>query len=431
VKHKMNALFIVTLFAAVVAAPGAARDKGNIHPNFRLSFSERFRLVTWDNTITLTDTASAGTSFTRHRTGIMGQWYPAKPIELALKLTNEFRYYFVPEDRQFGLDEIIIDQLYLKWENARGTLTLGRQNIMLGEGFLVMDGHPLDGSRSIYFNAVRFDCKIDPDRKLILFGTYQPEIDDLLPVIHDRDMQLIEQPERGLGAYFIGDFHKLNLQSYFIRKNVSPTGPRPVRSRINTIGSRIQYPPAGQLSFAAEAAYQFGQYGDADRSAFGGYAHFDYGIDGTCCMPRLLSAGFIYLSGDDPHTRQHEDWNPLFARWPKWSESYIYSQIREDDVAYWTNMISLHGKGEFDFSKDVTLLFDYHHLMAPQKSVDTVGFPGGTGRTRGELLIGLLEFRINEHTTGHLLWEYFEPGNYYFREADAYSWVRAELLFRI
>ena len=39
-----------------------------------------------------------------------------------------------------------------------------------------------------------------------------------------------------------------------------------------------------------------------------------------------------------------ENWDPLFSRWPKWSELYIYTQFRETGVAYWTNTGHLAGR---------------------------------------------------------------------------------------
>ncbi len=36
------------------------------------------------------------------------------------------------------------------------TATVGRQDIIEGVGWLVMDGTPLDGSRTVYFDAARF-----------------------------------------------------------------------------------------------------------------------------------------------------------------------------------------------------------------------------------------------------------------------------------
>ncbi len=224
----MRTLLLI-VFASVFFNAATLRgesQKGNIHPKVSIDFSERFRMVTSDNAVSLADSAAAGNAFTRHRTGIAGQWFPNSRFECGLKLTNEFRYYFVPENREFSFSEIIIDQLYIKWNNSAvlpGTLTLGRQNIILGEGFIVMDGHPLDGSRSIYFNAARFDWKLSQKDKLILFYAHQPETDNILPVIHDSDAPLIEQPEEGMGAYFTASScRRISIFISFARTSKTP-----------------------------------------------------------------------------------------------------------------------------------------------------------------------------------------------------------------
>ncbi len=426
---------LVTLFSAVSSETlRGAVPAGNIHPNFRLSFSERIRMLSWDNTITLADSLCGGQSFTRHRTTLSGQWFPSRRFECMLKLTNEFRYYFVPETKKFNWDEIIIDLFYIKWHSRVGmpaTLTLGRQNIILGEGFIVMDGHPLDGSRSIYFNAARLDLELSQRNKLTMFYSYQPETDDILPVIHDRKQKLIEQPEKGVGVCYSGNLTQVNLQGYFIRKDVSATATRPTKSVINSVGGRLQLPTAAHLTVTAEGAYQFGKYGDVSRSAVGGYARIDYQTNWQLYLPRLLSLETVCLSGDNPVTVKYEGWEPMFARWPKWSESYIYTQIKEDAVAWWTNLISLHGGARFQLAPSLDLSLDYHHLLAFREPVDSLPFPGGNGKTRGDLFIGKLTFQINDYLSGHLLWEGFLPGNYYFSTADPYSWVRFELLLKL
>jgi len=412
----------------------AETPPGNIHPRVKLSFSERFRLVSWDNAIHLDNDAEGAATFTRHRTSLMAQWFAMDDLELALKFTNEFRYHFVPEDREFTFDEIFVDHLYFKWKSRRylpGVLTLGRQNIILGEGFVMMEGHPLDGSRSIYFNAARFDWEMARDHRLTLFYAYQPEYDETLPIVHESNQQLIEQPEMGIGAYYHGKHRDIDIQAYIVRKNIQPGETRHIKSRINTLGVRGQYPVTELLSLTGEAGYQFGDYGAADRSAFGGYVHADYTTGRQRPFPKKVTAGAFYLSGDDLSTAENEGWDPLFSRWPKWSESYIYTQVREDGVAYWTNCASLYARAEFELGKAVDFILDYHHLMAPQYGDTAAAFPGGSGRTRGELVIGVVKYRINERLTGHILWESFTPGTFYFDDADGYVWGRVEFLFKI
>ena len=432
-RRSAGLLAALVLFAFGTVAATGASEQGNIHPKIKLSLSERFRLVTWDNAITLSEDADAALAFTRHRTSLTGQWFATDDLEFAAKFTNECRYYFNPPDRDTDLDEVVFDQLYVKYRNSRylpGTLTLGRQNMILGEGFLVMDSHPLDGSRAISFNAARFDWNLPPSYTLTLFYSYQPDVDDILPIINDQEMKLVEQPEEGLGAYLNADIGGWNLQPYFILKNIRDTDTRPLESHIYTLGARVKHPWTEKFSTTLEGAFQLGDYGEVDRSAFGGHFHFDYNTSWSRFLPSSLTLGGIYLSGDDPATEDREAWDPLFSRWPKWSESYIYTQITEDGVAYWTNLASVFAGTAFVFPEDVKLTLNYHHLMAPEDPPLTFAL-GGDGNTRGDLLIAKLTYKLGEYWSGHVLWEYFEPGDYYVESADAYSWARVEFTFRL
>jgi len=407
-----------------------------LHPRFKLNISERFRMVSWDNAITLDKNADASRAFTRHRTRISGTWQPLDKLEIGFGLANEFRYYFTPNNTHLNLDEVFIDPLYIKWShvaNSPATLTVGRQNIILGEGFIVMDGHPLDGSRSIYFNAVRLDVALADDHKVTAFYSYQPKIDDWLPVAHDRDQELVEQPEQGLGLYYMGKSGRNDIDGYLLVKNLRQTASRP-KSHIYTLGTKINRPFGRKFLASLEGAYQFGDYDSIDRAAYGLHTHVDYtprNKTARFCLPSKMTAGAIVLSGDNPGTDTFNDWDPGFARWPKWSESYIYTQVFEDAVAYWTNLISLYGRLHFDLDDGVGFNLDYYHLMADHRATIGQAFPGGDGTTRGKLVIGKLNYRFSKYWSGHILWEYFEPGDYYFENADSYGWLRLELMFRI
>ena len=429
----LTLISLLFLTSTVTAVP--------LHPKFKLTFTERFRFLAWDNAVTLDESAGAAQNFTRHRSCLMGQWTPRGDLELTLKLTNEFRYYFAPEDREFTLNEIFVDFLYVKWRNDKtlpGVLTVGRQNIILGEGFLVMDGHPLDGSRGIYFNALRYDWDIKKDHRLTGFYSYMPSVDDWLPIINDQDQKLVEQDEEGLGLYYSGKIKTTALETYYLRKNVKNAGKFDSEaSSINTVGSRLSLPLTPKLSYTVEAAYQFGKKGEADRSAVGGHMHFDYRFrneNERFYLPVKTSLGAIYLSGDAPDNSANDTWggwDPMFARWPKWSESYIYTQIKEDAVAYWTNLASVFGTLGFKLTPSVNLDFAYHHLMATEKPPEGSSFPGGDGKTRGDLFIGQLTYKFDSKWSGHILWEVFTPGDYYFDGADSYGWLRTELMLTL
>ena len=106
---------------------------------------------------------------------------------------------------------------------------------MLGEGFLVMDGGPLDGSRSAYFNGLRLDYALKNRNNLTFFFVRQPRTDTLLPVVNDKEQAMVEQEEQGVGFYFSGALKKTGLEAYLFRKDAFAYGPaarrRPARGR--------------------------------------------------------------------------------------------------------------------------------------------------------------------------------------------------------
>ena len=400
----------------------------------RFGFVYRFRFVSWDNAIHLDENKKSESTFTRYRTNLSLNWNPRPNLELSMKLTNEFRYYFIPSDRDFNLHEIFIDNLLLKWKkpfNLPLDLSLGRQNMMLGEGFVVMDGHPLDGSRSIYFNAVRADFNFNENNKLIFFYTYQPRKDTWLPIINDQEQPLIEQPEEGIGLYYQQTSKQTGYDIYIIRKNMYSIKSLPFDSTINTFGGKIKIPIFNTFSLTAEGAFQSGSYGDYGRNAFGGHYHMDYMSSFNFPGPTLITFGGIYLSGDEPSTSKIEGWDPVFSRWPKWSEAYIYTLIPEykGKVAYWSNLASLYAELKFNVFPKINLDVTYHHLTAPKLARDTIPFPGGTGKDRGELIITRVNIRLSKKISGHIHLENFYPGNYYWPEADDYYWLRVEIMY--
>lgn len=442
-------IILLALLNICIGGSAYAQTAGTNNPatGFKLSFQERVRFETWDNTITLSRDAKAGNSYMRNRTSLMGQWFPAESLELAVKLTNEFRTYYAPSTNIFHMNELFFDQLYIKWNTKSildGTLTLGRQNLTFGEGFVVLEGTPLDGSRATYFNAARYDLNLNQESTLSVFGLYMPKTDDL-PMINGNDIDpaflvngtwgLTEQKETGLGLYYTGKLSWANLQLYFIRKNyIDPnvsTGQ--VDSDVNTIGGRFNKTLSKEFNFTFEGAYQFGKHGDNNRNAYGGYLYLDYKTNwNKNYLPKTFTIGSICLSGDDPKTQNNEGWDPIFSRWPKWSDSFVYTLVKESNgkVAYWSNLISIYSSVKFVFDEQISFNLDYHHMLSVQTGLNST-FPGGTGSIRGDLFIAKVLFEINKSVSGHVIFEHFKPGDYYFSGADAANFARVELTIKL
>jgi len=421
-KKSLSILFIIALLITAIIPVGAQTP-----PVWKLSFSERVRWEGWDNAVNLDRSRSDGQSYLRARSSLGLTWRPTAAVEIGLKLTNEFRTYQSPKDKPFTLHEVIFDNLYFKWSRIGGgplSVTIGRQNLSFGEGFVVMDANPLDGSRTAYFNALRGDYILAAGHILTAFAVHMPVRDTWLPRLHDQRQPLIEKPETGIGLYYAGKAGKFGIEGYLIHKAIAATAADPLRVRFQTIGGRLVWGLSETLSLTGEGAAQFG----GNQLAGGGLVHADFQIRRAGPV-KTVTVGGVWLSGDDPETSRNEGWDPLFSRWPKWSESYIYTLIREYAPAYWSNYSSLYGSLRLDLMENLNALLTLQFLGAPQSPA--ADFPGGSGRNRGTLLISRVNFKMNSSLSGHFIWEHLGPGSYYFADAASSNWLRFELLLSL
>ncbi len=434
-RNSLTFALAAALLAAAASAPqAAAQDKpaAGPAPRLKLIFVERFRIEAWDNAVSLDDAAADAMAYTRNRTTLGLDWKPLANLEVLGKVTNEFRVYLAPKDRPFGWHELFLDNVFVKWTipgRVPFTVTAGRQDINLGEGFVVADGTPGDGSRSYYFNALRVDAGLAEGHTLTAFAHATRATDRYLPVVHPKPQALAEQPEAALALYYTGAFGKARLDAYAVRKTTEATEAWPVPTRTETFGARLVAPLAKPLAFTAEAAWQGGRNGQAGRAAYGAISHLDWDLAGTLPLLKSFVLGGILLSGDDPATARAEGWDPIFSRWPKWSESFVYTYTRESRSAYWSNLASVYAQLAFDFGARS----DGHLMVMPMgggRAAAVGAFPGGTGRYRGTLLRGRLNYKVSKYLTGRFIWERFRPGSFYFAGASSSNWLQFEMIFR-
>jgi hypothetical protein len=435
-KTALCVMFLQGLLFPLLQAQTAA---GQTAPKrWQFTFLERVREESWDNVTSLTDTGTDSSAFLRVKTSLGFRWQATGALNVVFKVSNEFRYYISPKTdmrvkKNFDLHELFVDQIYLQWQKPFSLplkITAGRQDMQFGEGFLVLDGSPLDGSRSTFFNGIRLDWDLGRKNTLTGFYVKQPRLDTVLPIINDVNQGMIEQAEEGFGVYFSGLLRKTVLDAFLMRKNVCDYQALP-ESGITVLGARFQHPFSARLSLTGEGAWQTGTYGEMKRRALGGYFHLDFQTKLPAPLPTQLVLGGIYLSGDDRGTPdRYEGWDPFFARWPKWSDSFIYLLVREDRVAFWTNLTSLYGGAVWQLLPPLKFSLHVHRLGAAERTGSSA-FLSGAGLDRGLLVVARLQLDVNRNLSGHFIWESLRPGNYYFPGARSYAWLRFEFQYKL
>lgn len=383
------------------------------------------------------------TEFYRFRTRVWGAACWDQDFNLRMRVLNEFRHQ--EKSRLANAwewpDELIVDQLYFDLNHLAGgnlDLRIGRQDLIYGTGKLILDGTPLDGSRTIYLDAAKATWKGMEGYTVDVVGIYQSGENDLAVGNEHRNLtgaSPSDEPydEYGGVIYVKGRVaENLKGELYHIYKveeeYVRGSGLAVEESEILTFGARLMPAFCAAVNGSFEGAFQAGSQGDVDREAY----MFDGMVNWTlpCDVTKpILSAGYYYLSGDDAATSDNERWNPLWARWPQYSELYVYA-FDTEGAGWWSNVSMPHVDLSFIPWKDAKTTLLVGHMSAPEANG-----PGG-GKTRGMLATFKTDFTIakgligaGDRLYGHVLFEYFDPDSYYRLATDAAHFARLELSY--
>ena len=415
---------------------GAQNNVTNKESTIDYGFEQRVRNENWNNLFDYNDTLDDQRVQVRYRTRL---WLKAplnKDIDFAVGVNQETNQIIMP-GRPFQFDEAIFETAYIDIKKlfVKGlSLRVGRQNLTKGEGFLIFEGSPGDGSRTIYFNAAVLGYTWKKS-KLELIGISHPRTERYLPRVHDRYKSLQDWGDQAIGAYYT-DTNRADTSIeayYFYKKETGDTRPvtnpqfQPDR-HLSTAGGRlVQKFPKG-WSVTGEFGYQWGgQHTNTPLAARGGYTYLKktFGKSGQ----HYVLGGYIGMSGDDPTTVKIEGWDPIFARWPKYSELYIYSQFREKAPSYWTNTGMLQAELGYSPVKPVNMRFTYYRMNAYHPFR---GSPAtfGTGKVRGDMPQVRVDYTYNKNWKGHVLWEYLNAGSFYSVASPSY-FLRFEVIYTL
>jgi len=402
-----------------------------------IGFEQRVRNENWNNIFDYSDRTDDQRNQIRYRTRLWALLPLSSKVTLAAGLNQETCQVIV-QRQPYRFDEVIFETAYLDIRDVflRGlSLRVGRQNLIRGEGALLLEGNAWDGSRSIYNNAAVLSYTRGK-AKVELMGILNPARDRFLPRIHDRRRMLTEWDDQALGSYVTLKPRKnLDLESYyFYKKEVNDIRARsnpqfqPDR-HVHTAGARWVRRFDKAWTATSEGAGQWGAtHAGQDIRAWYAFGHVKKDFSGPA-KPYLL-AGYWGFSGDDPRTRNRiEGWDPLFARWPKWSELYIYSQVKEKGAAYWTNTSLWQAEMGFSPWRPVRWRFTYYRMGAYHP------FEGdarifGAGTSRGDMWQTRCDFTVNRNWSGHVLYEALAPGDFY-RVGSLSYFLRFELIYNI
>ena len=385
---------------------------------------------------------------------------PLKDLSFFTRLTSEPREWmkpagFTPYKTHEGFDstEGIFDALNVRWKNILqqpASLTVGRQDIFLGDGWLVGEGTPNDGSWTTYLDAARAIYELKDQHTMFeAIGILQDAYDNgWLPTINEQNRILTEQNEKGaIFSVANTSLPAANLTGYFIYKHDNrlngANGNHGDNADIYTIGGRLGGLLGEHWKYSMEGAYQFGRKQDANIKY--PIASTDFRtIDAFGCNNKLtwmakdklnnqLNFSFEFLSGDNPNSKSDEMFDVLWGRWPRWSEIGLYSYAAETRIGQESDLIRFGPSWSITPLKNLDFSATYYALFSPEavptREASATLFTG-SGHFRGHFIQSVLKYKFNSHVSGHLWGECLFPGNFY-AHTDPIPFLRAELMFTL
>lgn len=380
---------------------------------------------------------------------------------LYARLADEPRWYVAPsEPHKYAFpDELILDNLFLEAKDLFDGLmdiSIGRQDMLFlyGLNHIFVDGTPGDGSRSTYSDMVRVGFDFEDDRRLDLFALYNFDDCDIrwgTEKGHHRALSGLggayaDMDDWGFGAIWSDKLaENVPYQLFVIQKNTASYkhpkyGKRP-RTQRELFGTKVMPRIDEEWSLQFEA---MGQVGDASGKTLYGastYAGANWKSAREGWKP-FAKFGYEYKSGSKDAAKAdggHGTWDPMWARGAVESEMFLYGTLY--GVGWWSNCHYPKLTLGVDFGK-------YHKVsaqFAPIFAATQDHLGGGNGNFKGFQTFLRYDFPIFTNTMrkdifnsetergvevfGHVLAEFFNPGDYYETDKPAY-FVRWQVDFK-
>ena len=356
----------------------------------------------------------------------------------------------------------IFDAMNVKWNNVASlpmTITVGRQDLFLGDGWLVAEGTPYDGSWTTYIDSARATYNFKEQHTVVeAIGIYQQAWNNAwMPIINAGGAQtLTEQNEKG-GVLQVANssIKEANLTGYFIYKDDQKVASNGDNASIYTMGGRLSGLVEQHWKYSVEGAYQWGQKQDntlnkngvnpylapsaqttdyRDLNAYAGNAKIGYLFNDK--YNNTLSLSYEFISGDNPNSKNDEMFDVLWGRWPRWSEIGLYIYAPESRIGQEGNLQRIGPTWTISPTPKATFSTSYYALFSQEEAATRTAAPTPTtpglftqsGNFRGHFAQAVLKYTFSKHVNGHLWGELLWPGDYY-EIRTVIPFLRAEIMF--
>lgn len=389
----------------------------------------------------------------RFRPDVWAELKMGENWRLYTRFSDEFRYGVVQRTKnQEWPCEAVVDNLYISAQELFDGLIdvrLGRQDLyhMYGLDHIFVDGTPGDGSATTHSDMVNLALHVDEASWFDFFALYNADQEELRwGTKRSRHLSKTgygrgerEMDDWGFGVIWNSSVGMLDYKLFWIQKDTASyhrDGIKHPRRQANLIGTKLIPRWTEEFSTPLELMSQIGRNGDGDTlSAWAAYGGFDWKKHTESVFKPYWSGGVLFMSGDKHAANEdngHHAWDPMWYRGVDDSEMFLYGS--QYGCGWWSNQINLKTTLGLDFGRRHRAQIMTGPMWAETKD----GIGGGSGRFKGYLTQLRYDFPLyiadkNEggrlEIFGHVMAEFFNPGDYFDTDKPAY-FFRWQIDFR-
>ncbi len=226
-------------------------------------------------------------------------------------------------------NKIFLDNAYINVRNMFDLpleITFGRQNLIYGSGFVVLDGQSQFASTSIYFDGVKLRWHATDKTSLDLL--YMKDQEGSRANSSNDDITLS-------GAYLTSKQCPFIGQSELYVLNRNDEG---LKKDIWMYGLRLSDKLANGIDYSLEGAIQRGDANAAQsQDAYGFKLDAGYTFKNISMAPRLY-VGYDFMSGDESGSSDHEGWDVFYGGWPQFGDLLAWQYVNIGTTSFLNNV---------------------------------------------------------------------------------------------
>jgi len=221
-------------------------------------------------------------------------------------------------------NKLFLDNAYINVKNLLGLPvegTFGRQNLIYGSGFVILDGQSQFSSSSIYFDGVKLSWQALENVTLDAFYLKDQENN------MDNSVNSHAGDDITLSGFYLTNkkcaITGMQQELYALNRHDEAIG-----KDIWMYGARLSDKLANGIDYSAEGAIQTGDATKTlDQDAYGIKLDAGYTFKNVAMTPRLY-AGYAFMSGDgNANDGDNEQWDVFYGGWPQWGDLLAWKYL--------------------------------------------------------------------------------------------------------